>query len=82
MKMDITSKLIILISIVHNIDAYRNGAPTSACQGMTPQHGAVAQTGAAPYQVTVEPSSYMSGSMHTGTIFISTIFQCQFYWWN
>jgi hypothetical protein len=38
---------------------------------MTPQHGVSAQTGAVPYQITVDPSTYMSGSMNTGTIIMS-----------
>ena len=68
---EITLKLITLVGIVNNIDAYGSGAPVSVCQDMTPQHGVSAQTGAVPYQITVDPSTYMSGSMNTGTIIIS-----------
>ena len=69
--MEITLKLITLVGIVNNIDAYGSGAPVSVCQDMTPQHGVSAQTGAVPYQITVDPSTYMTGSMNTGTIIIS-----------
>jgi hypothetical protein len=43
--MEITLKLITLVGIVNNIDAYGSGAPVSVCQDMTPQHGVSAQTG-------------------------------------
>jgi hypothetical protein len=36
---EITLKLITLVGIVNNIDAYGSGAPVSVCQDMTPQHG-------------------------------------------
>jgi hypothetical protein len=58
--MEITLKLITLVGIVNNIDAYGSGAPVSVCQDMTPQHGVSAQTGAVPYQITVDPSTYCS----------------------
>ena len=65
--------LIMLITaflcVLSSINAYRNGAPPTVCKTMIPgpaAHGSKHQSSAAPYNISVEPMHYSSGSTVTG----------------
>ena len=62
--------LIMLITaflcLLSGINANRGGAPSNLCQTMMPSHGATSQTSVAPYNISVEPMSYSSGTTVTG----------------
>ena len=54
--------------LFHAVLAYSTGAPDLACEGMTPNHGSLAQTVESPYQVTVDESYYKAGKTVNVTI--------------
>ena len=53
------------LCVLSTINANRKGAPLEACQKMKPQHGTGAQSSVAPYNISVEPMHYSSGTTVT-----------------
>ena len=48
-------------TMFHKSLCYPSGTPTSQCESMTPNHGAVAQGGESPYEMKVKRTYYMPG---------------------
>ncbi|XP_046852452.1 putative defense protein isoform X1 [Xenia sp. Carnegie-2017] len=53
--------VLICLTVFHGVKCRPNGAPSSQCVSMMPNHGAVSQTVASPYQVKVDKAYYMYG---------------------
>ena len=54
--------VLICLTIFHGVKCRPNGAPSSQCVSMMPNHGvALSQTVASPYQVKVDKAYYMYG---------------------
>ena len=53
------------LCVLSTINANRKGAPLDACQKMKPRHGTGAQSSVAPYNISVEPMHYSSGTTVT-----------------
>ena len=56
------------LCVLSTINANRKGAPLEACQNMKPRHGTGAQSSVAPYNISVEPMHYSSGTTVTVTL--------------
>ena len=66
-KVDIkvfSASLMIHVALIcnHGVDAYGTGAPPFQCGPMSPSgHGAIPQASLAPYTITTDSQSYMTG---------------------
>lgn len=62
------SLLVSLSLLSVGVYCYPNGAPTGSCGSMIPGHNAAVQTGASPYRVTMNTTSYDAGDVIEGTL--------------
>ena len=53
--------VLICLTVFHGAKCYPSGAPSSRCVSMMPNHSALSQTVASPYQVKVDKAYYMYG---------------------
>ena len=53
--------LVVVLCGVGRIDAFASGTPPFQCATMIPLHGVAAQTSFAPYTITTDSQSYMTG---------------------
>ncbi|XP_046852451.1 putative defense protein 3 isoform X3 [Xenia sp. Carnegie-2017] len=53
--------VLICLTVFHGVKCRPDGAPSSQCVSMMPNHRAVSQTVASPYQVKVDKAYYMYG---------------------
>ena len=60
------SVLVVTSLLVTSTYGYPEGAPSSACGTMTPQHGFDPQSNAAPYGITLGDDKYSAGGSLTG----------------
>ena len=59
------------LCVLSSINAYHTGAPPAVCKTMIPEpngHGSHPQSSAAPYNISVEPMHYSSGTTVTVTL--------------
>ncbi|XP_056004470.1 putative defense protein 2 isoform X2 [Ostrea edulis] len=62
------SLLVSLSLLSVGVYCYPNGAPTGSCGSMIPGHNAAVQTGASPYRVTMNTTSYDAGDVIEVTV--------------
>ena len=48
------------------VNAYKTGAPPRSCASMVPGHEVAVQTGASPYRITMNSSTYVAGDVIAG----------------
>lgn len=57
----VTAAFIVFYTVLQTGQCLSNGAPSSACTSMTPNHGVSAQNGSSPYIIKTEKLYYMPG---------------------
>ncbi|XP_052802462.1 putative defense protein 3 [Mya arenaria] len=68
MMMKIAVLCVIILAMPDIVTGYPSGAPSGACESMTPNHGAPASVPPVPYTLTVSSTTYNCGDVITVTL--------------